>query len=124
MDDAPARALRSRSSRLCGPMGRLGGSVGRASDLGSGHNLTVCGFEPHVGILCPSKINIKKKKRLCGSIPREERPILCVDPAVHRPYSDPRPVSNQQTMAPGKGDGMSLLWLCYKFTVQTITYTC
>ena len=32
-------------------MGRLGGSVGEASDFGSGHDLTVHGFEPRV---CPS----------------------------------------------------------------------
>ena len=28
--------------------GHLGGSVGWASDFGSGHDLTVCGFEPHI----------------------------------------------------------------------------
>ena len=28
--------------------GRLGGPVGEASDFGSGHNLTVHGFEPHI----------------------------------------------------------------------------
>ena len=28
-------------------MGRLDGSVGSASDLSSGHDLTVCEFEPH-----------------------------------------------------------------------------
>ena len=31
-------------------MGRLGGSVGLASDFGSGHDLMVHGFEPHVGL--------------------------------------------------------------------------
>ena len=67
-------------------MGRLGGSVGWASDFGPGHDLTVCEFKPCVGLhadssesgasfgfcatlsLCPSlslslslsKINIKK----------------------------------------------------------------
>ena len=30
--------------------GRLGGSVGWASDFGSGHDLAVRGFEPHVGL--------------------------------------------------------------------------
>ena len=30
--------------------GRLGGSVSRASDFGSGHDLTVCEFEPRVGL--------------------------------------------------------------------------
>ena len=30
--------------------GRLGGSVGEASDFGSGHDLTVCEFEPRVGL--------------------------------------------------------------------------
>ena len=31
-------------------MGRLGGSVGWASDFGSGHDLTVHELEPHVGL--------------------------------------------------------------------------
>ena len=31
-------------------MGRLGGSVGWVSDFGSGHDLTVHGFRPHVGL--------------------------------------------------------------------------
>ena len=31
-------------------MGCLGGSVGWASDFGSGHDLTVCEFEPRVGL--------------------------------------------------------------------------
>ena len=30
--------------------GRLGGSVGWASDFGSGHDLTVREFKPHVGL--------------------------------------------------------------------------
>ena len=32
------------------PWGHLGGSVGRASDFGSGHDLAVREFEPHVGL--------------------------------------------------------------------------
>ena len=31
-------------------MGRLGGSVSEASNFGSGHDLTVCEFEPRVGL--------------------------------------------------------------------------
>ena len=31
-------------------LGRLGGSVGSASDFGSRHDLTVRGFEPRVGL--------------------------------------------------------------------------
>ena len=31
------------------PIGRLGGSVGEASNFGSGHDLAVRGFEPRVG---------------------------------------------------------------------------
>uniref|UniRef100_A0A8C8XKX6 Uncharacterized protein n=1 Tax=Panthera leo TaxID=9689 RepID=A0A8C8XKX6_PANLE len=32
-----------------GTLGLLGGSVGSASDFGSGHDLTDCGFEPALG---------------------------------------------------------------------------
>ena len=35
-------------------LGRLGGSVGRASDLGSGHDLAVLRFEPRVGLCADS----------------------------------------------------------------------
>ena len=31
-------------------MGHLGDSVGWVSDFGSGHDLTVCEFEPHIGL--------------------------------------------------------------------------
>ena len=34
--------------------GRLGGSVSEASDFGSGHDLTVCEFEPCVGLCADS----------------------------------------------------------------------
>ena len=34
--------------------GRLGGSVGWASDFGSGHDLAVHGFEPHIGLCADS----------------------------------------------------------------------
>ena len=34
--------------------GRLGGSVGWASDFGSGHDFTVCGFEPRIGLWADS----------------------------------------------------------------------
>ena len=33
--------------------GRLGGSVGWAADFGSGHDLSVCEFEPRVGLSEP-----------------------------------------------------------------------
>ena len=33
---------------------RQGGSVGGASDFGSGHDLTGCGFEPRVGLCADS----------------------------------------------------------------------
>ena len=36
------------------PFGRLGGSVGWACDFGSGHDLTVCGFKPRVGLCADS----------------------------------------------------------------------
>ena len=35
-------------------VGRLGGSVGWASDFGSGHDLMVPGFEPYVGLCADS----------------------------------------------------------------------
>ena len=35
-------------------LGRLGGSVGWASDFGSGHDLTVCEFEPCIGLCADS----------------------------------------------------------------------
>ena len=35
-------------------MGLLGGSVGYASDFGSGHDLTVRGFKPSVGLCADS----------------------------------------------------------------------
>ena len=34
--------------------GHLGGSVDQASDFGSGHDLTACGFEPHIGLCADS----------------------------------------------------------------------
>ena len=34
--------------------GHLGGSIGWASDFGSGHDLTVCEFKPHVGLRADS----------------------------------------------------------------------
>ena len=34
--------------------GCLGGSVGEVSDFSSGHDLTVCGFEPRVGLCADS----------------------------------------------------------------------
>ena len=36
------------------PPGHLGGSVGEASDFGSGHILEVCGFEPYVRLCADS----------------------------------------------------------------------
>ena len=35
-------------------LGRLGGSVDEANDFGSGHDLTVCVFKPHVGLCADS----------------------------------------------------------------------
>ena len=35
-------------------MGRLGGSVGWVTDLGSGDDLAVCEFEPRVGLCADS----------------------------------------------------------------------
>ena len=36
-------------------MGQLGGSVGQASDFGSGRNLTVHEFEPRIGLCADSQ---------------------------------------------------------------------
>ena len=90
---------------------RLGGSVGEAS--GSGHDLTVCEFEPHRGlclqhrarrlqILCPplsasppcvlsrsQKRNIKKKKKGGGS----ETQTQVFQPQVLRPVNYTRQLS-------------------------------
>ena len=35
-------------------MARLGGSVGEVFDFGSGHDLPIHGFEPHVGLCVDS----------------------------------------------------------------------
>ena len=37
-------------SKMCVDTGSLGGSVGWVTDFGSGHDLTVCEFEPRVGL--------------------------------------------------------------------------
>ena len=43
------------SDVLCRKLqGRPGGSVGWTSDFGSGHDVTVCGFEPCVGLCADS----------------------------------------------------------------------
>ena len=47
--------------------GRLGGSVSRASDFGSGHDLTVCEFEPRVG-LCADRSEPGACFRFCVSL--------------------------------------------------------
>ena len=39
------------------PQGRLGGSVGWASDFGSDHDLTVCEFKPRVGLCADSSVS-------------------------------------------------------------------
>ena len=54
--------------------GRLGGSVGGASDFGSGHDLTVREFEPHVG-LCADSSEPGACFRFCVSL------SLCPSPA-------------------------------------------
>ena len=47
--------------------GRLGGSVGWASDFGSGHDLAVCEFEPRVG-LCADSSEPGACFRFCTSL--------------------------------------------------------
>ena len=48
-------------------MGHLGGSVGWASDFGSGHDLTVHEFEPRVG-LCANSSEPEACFRFCVSL--------------------------------------------------------
>ena len=52
----------------------LGGSVGWASDFGSGQDLMVCGFEPHDG-LCADRLEPRAYFGFCVS------PSLCPSPA-------------------------------------------
>ena len=47
--------------------GHLGGSVGYASNFGSGHDLMVCEFEPHVG-LCADSSEPGACFRFCVSV--------------------------------------------------------
>ena len=59
-----ARMVMGRTGKLFRPsgpyylerrdLGRLGGSVGWVSDFSSGHDLTVCGFEPRIGLWADS----------------------------------------------------------------------
>ena len=76
-------------------VGRLGGSVGWASDFGSGHDLPVHGFEPRVGLctdssepgacfgicvslsVCPSPcfVSQKKNKWIRGSLEMTTVPL-------------------------------------------------
>ena len=51
--------------------GHLGGSVGKASDFGSGHGLGICEFEPHV--------------RLCADIQSLEPVSDSVSPSLSVP---------------------------------------
>ena len=55
-------------------MGCLGGSVGLASDFGSGHDLTVCGFKPRIG-LCADSSEPGACFGVCASL------SLCSSPA-------------------------------------------
>ena len=55
--------------------GRLGGSVGWASDFSSGHDLTVREFEPRVG-LCADRSEPGACFRFCVSISLSAPPLL------------------------------------------------
>ena len=48
--------------------GLLGGSVGEVSNFGSGHDLTVRGFEPRIG-LCADGSEPGARFRFCVSLP-------------------------------------------------------
>ena len=56
--------------------GRLGGSVGWASDFSSDHDLAVCEFEPHVG-LCADSSEPGACSRFCVPLSHSAPPRLC-----------------------------------------------
>ena len=56
-------------------MGCPGGSVGSASDFGSGHDLEVSGFEPHVG-LCADSSEPEACFGFCVYVSLSARPLL------------------------------------------------
>ena len=66
----PSRNMKQKSKK----QGRLGGSVGQASDFGSGHDLTVHEFEPRVR-LCADSSGPGACFRFCVSL------SLCPSPA-------------------------------------------
>ena len=56
-------------------LGRLGGSVGEASDFGSGHDLAVRGFEPRVG-LCADRSEPGARFGFCVSLSLPDPSLL------------------------------------------------
>ena len=57
--------------------GRLGGSVGEASNFGSGRDLTFCGFEPRTG-LCADSSEPGDVLRICVSLSLSAPPLLAL----------------------------------------------
>ena len=66
-----------------GRLGRLGGSVGWASDFGSGHDLTVRGFEPRVE-LCADSSEPGACFRFCVSLSLCSSPVHALSLSVSK----------------------------------------
>ena len=67
----PCKSIGLQTTVLCKRVddagGAWGGSVGWAAHFGSGHDLAVCGFEPHVG-LCADSLEPGACFRFCVSL--------------------------------------------------------
>ena len=75
----PAPCISGNALNTSTHLGRPGGSVGGASDFGSGHDLMVRGFEPRVG-LCADSSEPGACFRACVSLSLSAPPplMLCL----------------------------------------------
>ena len=85
-----------------------GGSVGRASDFGSGHDLAVCEFEPRVGLcadgsepgacfgFCVSSLSLSHKKTNKLKKKKKERGKVGINLSLHRLPHTPRDGTDRQ----------------------------
>ena len=65
-------------------LGHLGGSVGWTSNFGSGHDLTVCKLEPHIG-LCADWLrawNLLRILCVCVCVSLSAPPPLMLSPSL------------------------------------------